>query len=87
MKSILLSEFIAYAKEKYDYTIKAEETSASDSFESIFGVSFLKQEADYYFPEGECIGFEYVNEKIEPKIDFSKVITGNDFSDQINFAA
>lgn len=32
MKSILLSEFIAYAKEKYNYTIKAEETSASDSF-------------------------------------------------------
>lgn len=88
MKNMILDEFVAYVEDKYGYTINIEKTSTPDSFESIFGMSFLKQkEEDFYFPEGECIELEYRTEKIEVEIDFSKVLAGNDFIAEINFAA
>ena len=56
MDKSLLDEFIAYAKEEFGYDIQVKESSTPDTFERIFGTSFLKQEL-----ETETIPVTYKN--------------------------
>lgn len=43
----MLQEFIAFAREKFGVNVTVSQSDAPDSFEKIFGESFL-QEADQY---------------------------------------
>ena len=43
MQSKALDDFIKYAKEQFGYDIILKKEDKSDSFESIFGASFLEQ--------------------------------------------
>ncbi len=41
--NLSIEDFIKYAKEEFDCDITLESTGIPDTFESIFGVSFLAQ--------------------------------------------
>ena len=43
MQSKILDDFVEYAKREFDCDIIAKASDASDTFESIFGGSFLNQ--------------------------------------------
>lgn len=73
MMSQMLDDFIRYAKEQFGYDIVAKESSAPDTFKSIFGVSFLEQDVDSYMYEGESTILQYVNDGIEISIDLQTV--------------
>lgn len=45
MKSRAIDDFIKYAKEQFDYDIVLKSNRYPDSFTSIFGASFLKQDS------------------------------------------
>ena len=44
MDKDILKEFIEFAKEKYNCDITPEPSDTPDTFESIFGASFLNKE-------------------------------------------
>lgn len=44
MKKTLLDDFIRYAKDEFDCDIHLKASDKPDTFESIFGVSFLNEE-------------------------------------------
>lgn len=49
----MMKAFAKYAKEQFGYDISIKESSASDTFESLFGASFVKQnDDDIFFCEG-----------------------------------
>ncbi|MDO4487153.1 MAG: hypothetical protein Q4C46_11290 [Bacillota bacterium] len=43
MKGRLVEEFLEYAKEQYGYDISLKSSDTPDTFESIFGESFITQ--------------------------------------------
>lgn len=47
----MLNDFIKYAKEQFGYDIIAEKSSTPDTFESIFGFTFLDSDADMTIPK------------------------------------
>lgn len=86
MKQIL-DEFIEYAKEQFGFEISVEKTSIPDSFERIFGISFLEQDNDFDLSEWEEIVLEYVNQDIYIPLDFSKVMAESYPEQEIGLAA
>lgn len=46
MDKAILEKFIKYAKEEFDCDILAKPSESSDTFESIFGMSFLENNCD-----------------------------------------
>lgn len=49
MKSQLLEDFIKYAKSEFGYEISIKKSTFPDSFESIFGGSFLSLDSENFF--------------------------------------
>ena len=49
MDKALLEKFIKYAKEEFDCDILAKPSESPDTFESIFGISFLEDNCDEVF--------------------------------------
>lgn len=45
----MMKAFAKYAKEQFDYDISIKESSTPDTFESLFGASFVKQNDDDIF--------------------------------------
>lgn len=41
--SLLMKEFLEYAKREFDVDIVIKKSDTPDTFESLFGVSFIKQ--------------------------------------------
>lgn len=50
-------EFIRFAKEEYNIDVVAEPSDTPDSFESVFGTSFL--DAEKYVKEFERLGYTH----------------------------
>lgn len=73
MKGHLLEEFIKYAKSEFGYEISVTNSNYPDSFESIFGGSFLSLDDELVFAcsEGE-------DNKLTYKISNSEICFSTD---------
>lgn len=49
--SSMMEEFIQYAKEQFGYNISFDKSSMPDTFESLFGMSFMDQIEKFDFGE------------------------------------
>ncbi len=84
----MMDEFIKYAKEQFGYDITFENSSTPDTFETLFGASFLKQnDADMFFCEGLEKYMSYSNKNA--KVYSEAVDLSENFEEQpeICFAA
>lgn len=78
MKEQILEDFIKYAKDKFGYDIFIEKAPLPDSFESIFGASFLDQDSnDFFLCDDMSNSMIYTN--TEPKIFFDCADTGVEY--------
>ena len=66
----LMKEFIEFAKEKYDCDVVAEPSDDPDTFEKIFGLSFVDAEKIVdKFNEIPCTSFCLTSEEIKELLD------------------
>lgn len=70
MKEKMLDDFIQYAKEQFGYDIIIEKVSEPDTFKSVFGVSFLEQDAEMFSMEEGKNALEYTNDCIIVPLNF-----------------
>lgn len=90
MEKTLLDKFVKYAKEKYECEITLVPSDTPDTFESIFGVSFIEDtnqisREELYVPG---IDIQYKDISMEPNICKNKLDTiFFDNNTQINLAA
>lgn len=68
--SDMMDEFVKYAKKEFGCDVTFEKSLKPDTFESIFGQSFLKQkEDDMFFCEGNENYISYTNSETKVKSD------------------
>lgn len=60
----LIDEFIEYAKKEYGLEFYTEKSDQPDTFESIFGISFIEQYKDEIEEYNDSIEVEYMNSDI-----------------------
>lgn len=87
MKKQMVEDLIKFAKEQFGYEISIKESTTPDSFESIFGASFLKQECDFFMPEGKDIKLEYKNNNVKISLESSDAKGTFYLSEEIELAA
>lgn len=73
MKRQMLEDFIKYAKSEFGYEINVKKSSFPDSFESIFGGSFLNLDSDIFF---EC---NEIEDKMTYRNSNSEICISTDF--------
>lgn len=87
MKKKMLDDFIHYAKEQFGYDIVVERTPEPDTFKSIFGVSFLEQDAEMISMKEGTNALEYINDCIKVSLDFDDEIVECSSIQGLEFAA
>ncbi len=62
----MLEELIGFAKDEFGYELTIDTEATPQSFESIFGCSFLDKASAYSSPSSNCITekFEYSNKSM-----------------------
>lgn len=73
MKKEMLEEFIKYAKEQFGCDIIPKKSSVPDTFEGIFGISFLEQDMELDLYENMNVVVEYVNTDTIPFVALNGV--------------
>ncbi len=70
MKTIELEDFIRYAKERFDCEITIKKSEKPDSFEDLFGTSFLvvQDVTDVLVSDESVLCYE--NSTVEVNVDF-----------------
>jgi len=74
MKGLKVEDFIKYAKEQFDCDIELNLSSEPDSFEKIFGISFIEKETEIEN------GF-YENVSIDIQFPVNNIVGYSDFHD------
>lgn len=83
----MMDEFVKYAKEEFGYDITFEKSLEPDTFETLFGASFLKQKEDEkFFCEGNENCMSYSNSETKIRID-SKMSESFSSKSELAFAA
>ena len=80
MEKIELDDFIRYAKVEFDCEIVVEKSDTPDSFEKLFGISFLEEEDSNKDELNSFTGdLCYENSLVDVRIEFDNgmVITNN----------
>lgn len=89
MKEQMLDQFIKYAKDKFGYDISVDESLAPDSFESIFGGSFLGYESELNISEDGLnrISGNYTNDSLNVPNNFGYGIVEYDVEQELALVA
>lgn len=74
----MMEKFIKYAKEQFGYDISFKNSSTPDTFEKLFGASFLCPD-DSYLIQTEKMGLDFSYSMNVAKVNKADFIGGEDF--------